>query len=501
MARKPLSAKHFDSLFVEASNNLKEVRVGDPSSHATTERALSQAQTIDLDTLSSLGNHPHFTPLLDFLQEQKENATYVLLERDATAQYNQVLGASLKIMLRETMFAKTKTQRDTYLSRVHEWYHNNSSNINNSNTNNSNNRRPNSNGVENPEEATLNESPERQHQRQLRAARYNQQGPTWKQPRPKSATTNVFLAGTTAGNEHEAAMVQQRVRTHVPPSSVLSVSRPASAAAARRREINRSGRSGGGGGGGSRPATAGASGGHRDGVSITGRLNQGGYMVRNLFRSQRHRISSHVLSRAQKRKQLSDIQKAELLHRADVNESLRSHQHLLKEKTTVPNRRQTFHTSGPDGGATNTAQRPKSAVPARRASGGSASGGTTTSNKRPASASNVHKYPTSSTPSTSSSSSSSSSASSASTAAPPPPSTTQPPGQPRQHRARASSPVVSLRQARERDQWLEETWLRGRSLDAADERNQAEITAAMQQWAMNRGRIEEEIMRRQESRR
>ena len=48
---------------------------------------------------------------------------------------------------------------------------------------------------------------------------------------------------------------------------------------------------------------------------------------------------------------------------------------------------------------------------------------------------------------------------------------------------------------------MEETWLRGRSLDAADQRNQAEILAAMQQWAMNRGRIEEEIMRRQESRR
>ena len=65
--------------------------------------------------------------------------------------------------------------------------------------------------------------------------------------------------------------------------------------------------------------------------------------------------------------------------------------------------------------------------------------------------------------------------------------------------AGASSP--SVRVTRERDQWLEETWLRGRSLDAADQRNQNEITAAMQQWAMNRGRIEEEIMRRQESRR
>ena len=69
------------------------------------------------------------------------------------------------------------------------------------------------------------------------------------------------------------------------------------------------------------------------------------------------------------------------------------------------------------------------------------------------------------------------------------------------NRKRQSTAVVSLRSARERDQWLEETWLRGRSLDAADERNQKEITAAMQQWAMNRGRIEEEIMRRQESRR
>ena len=48
-------------------------------------------------------------------------------------------------------------------------------------------------------------------------------------------------------------------------------------------------------------------------------------------------------------------------------------------------------------------------------------------------------------------------------------------------RRSSASPVVTLRAARERDRWLEETWLRGRSLDAADERNQAEVTAAMQQ--------------------
>ena len=51
--------------------------------------------------------------------------------------------------------------------------------------------------------------------------------------------------------------------------------------------------------------------------------------------SQRNRVQSHVLSRAEKRKKLHDIQKAETLHRADVDESLRSHQHLLKEKTTI----------------------------------------------------------------------------------------------------------------------------------------------------------------------
>ena len=112
-----------------------------------------------------------------------------------------------------------------------------------------------------------------------------------------------------------------------PPSSILA-SRPASAAsaasgAARRSHARTASR---------RPASSGA---QRDGVVITGRLNQGGYRVRNLFASQRNRVQSHVLSRAEKRKKLHDIQKAETLHRADVDESLRSHQHLLKEKTTI----------------------------------------------------------------------------------------------------------------------------------------------------------------------
>ena len=53
----------------------------------------------------------------------------------------------------------------------------------------------------------------------------------------------------------------------------------------------------------------------------------------------------------------------------------------------------------------------------------------------------------------------------------------------------------------EQEQWLEERWLKGRSDEAADERYKREVDSAMQQWAMNRGRIEEEIARRQESRR
>jgi hypothetical protein len=469
--KKGLSAKHFDSLFKEAEDHLKEVRIGDPASHDRTLKSISTAKDISLDTLNSLQGNPHFNTLHDFLQAQEVNATNVLLERDANAQHNQVLSSSIKIMLRETMFAKTSTQRDAYLSRIHDWYseHMNKGGRPESGGGNSGGMgggQPESNETE-----RLVGSPERQRERQARAERYSTKGPNWKQPRPKSATTNVFLAGTTAGTEHDAAINQFK---HTAPSSL---SRPASAAAARRAAHR--------GAGTRRPATASNDRGG-SGVLITGRLNQGGYMVRNLFRSQRNRVNGNVLSRAQKRKQLSDIQKAEQLHRADVNESLRSHQHLLKEKTTIVRSSTHYNRSS-------TNERPKSAATAVGISSGR--GGTTSSNtyKRPVSASNAYKYPKSSSSTTTnadidtqdSSPQSNSNTSDVSKTA----------------RMSKANPVLSLRQARERDQWLEETWLRGRSLDAADERNQAEITAAMQQWAMNRGRIEEEIMRRQESRR
>jgi hypothetical protein len=493
--KKSLSAKHFDALFTEATDRLREVRVGDPTSHASTVHAIATAKDITVDTLTSLNGNPHFARVLTFLQSQEDGANDVLLERDATAQYNRVLAASLKVMLRETMFAKSTTQRDAYMSRVHDWYNEkvDAASVTVPSQRSRSGVRPESNDdddfavasyddipvdFENPEDTELNGSPERLRERQARAARYATKGPKWKQEqqrlRPKSATTNVFLAGTAAGQEYDASVSQARSSTSRP-SSVLA-SRPASAAASAARRQGRNGR--GSSASSRRPATA-SSGAQRDGVVITGRLNQGGFRVRNLFASQRHRVQSHVLSRAEKRKKLHDIQRAEQLHRADVDESLRSHQHLLKEKTTITRSRVSPATAGMD------KQRPSSAAPTsggRNARAGSAP-------RRPASASssvagNVFKYPQASSSGTAGTATSTSTASAAG-------------GTTKRH----STAVVSLRAARERDQWLEETWLRGRSLDAADERNQKEITAAMQQWAMNRGRIEEEIMRRQESRR
>ena len=231
---KTLSAKHFDALFSEATTRLREVRIGDPQSVSSTTKAIATAKDITVDTLTSLNTNPHFSRVLIFLQSQEDNANNVLLEQDATAQYNLVLAASLKVMLREVMFAKGP-QRDAYLTRVHDWYNEKEGannivpsqqrNTNTTTTNATNNRRqhgvPESNEdsfatyddipVDETAEEELNGSPERLRERQARAARYATKGPAnTKQMRPKSATTNVFLAGTTAGNEYDSAVSQQR---------------------------------------------------------------------------------------------------------------------------------------------------------------------------------------------------------------------------------------------------------------------------------------------------
>ena len=485
---------HFNELFREADARLRAVRVGDAPSMAEAGKALALSADIDSDLLSSdqrLAANPHFAEMMEFvgaveagqrladrpapssssssLSTSSSSSERAAPRGDSIAQgqFDTVFAASLKVMLREAMFAKDGVQRAAYVSRVHEWYEGQAEA--------STNRRGETRSAADPG-LKIGLLDSRSNERSARAARYVQRGPNWKQPRPKSATTNVFLAGTNAGDEHATAM-QAAAARGAERSAAPSDSRRPQSAAARGTRVGVSGTSAGAGvlmaaatTVPHRPqsATIRATG---ERVAITGRLNQGGFRVRNLFRSQRSRVQSTVLSRADKRRHLHEINKAERLHHADLNESRRSHQHLLRERP-----------SASLSGRRAPQPRPTSAAPGLASSSSSASS-YSASSRGPAVASsqagNVYKYPrVGNTPVARATTSEAAASGSAGVA--------------------ASS---SLRLTRERDQWLEEQWLRGRSMDAADRRNQEEITAAMQQWAMNRGRIEEEIMRRQESRR
>lgn len=473
--------KHFQELFSEANVRLRAVRMGDAASMTEAGRALTLAEDISTETLSTdqhLCSNPHFTEMLSYV-EAVEAATVddgpAADDSDkASKQYDTVLAASLKVMLRESMFAKDGVQRAAYVSRIHDWYGTTVTARNNAQSN-----KPSlTSGLST--NAEIVDSPKRQRERHARAARYTQNGPSWKQPHPKSATTNVFLAGTSAGDEQATAMKAEALRgiPHAP-----ALTRPHSAGvggpgkhsrAVPNRPQTASGFS-------SRNDMVGAAGSglamyrrrargtdqEQDRVVITGRLSQGRFRTRNLFQSQRHRVQSNVTSRTEKRRQFNEISKAEHLHHADISESRRSHQHLIRER------------------ASDRVKRPSSAASINSKSSKQRGG-----QSRPATASsvagNIYKYPRSESGSA-------------------PTATTSSRGNDISGGGDSSGnnnmTSPSARVIRERDQWLEETWLRGRSLDAADKRNQAEITAAMQQWAMNRGRIEEEIMRRQESRR
>ena len=343
-----LAAKHFDALFDEATSRLREVRVGDPQSQKSTIQAIATAQDITLDTLNSLDSNPHFGRLLSFLQSQEEGADNVLLERDATAQYDRVLAASLKVMLRETMFAKTGAQRDSYLSRVSSWYDEKSGGGSGKGNGNGGGVRasvPSSRGPESNDDervgGTRNNmsnnntsstaslayddipvddedddemAATRIRSDPARAARYATRGPNWQQQRPKSAVNNVFLSGTVAGADHEKAMEHAQMLGTTPIHSVLGAQRggrPSSAAptttAAGRRAGQQQQQQ-------KRPQTSSSGGSERDGVVITGRLNQGGFKVRNLFASQRNRIGTNILSRGAKRKALHQVKRGKRRH-------------------------------------------------------------------------------------------------------------------------------------------------------------------------------------------
>ena len=333
-----LAAKHFDALFGEATSRLREVRVGDPQSQKSTVQAIATAQDITLDTLNSLDSNPHFGRLLSFLQSQEKGADNVLLERDATAQYDRVLAASLKVMLREAMFAKTGAQRDSYLSRVSSWYDEKSggggggggvratvpssrgpesnddervggkrNNMSNNNTSSTASLAYDDIPVDDEDDDEV--AATRIRSDPARAARYATRGPNWQQQRPKSAVNNVFLSGTVAGADHEKAMEQAQMLGTTPIHSVLGAQRggrPSSAAptttAAGRRAGQQQQQQ-------KRPQTTSSGGSERDGVVITGRLNQGGFKVRNLFASQRNRIGTNILSRGAKRKALHQVKR------------------------------------------------------------------------------------------------------------------------------------------------------------------------------------------------
>ena len=193
-----------------------------------------------------------------------------------------------------------------------------------------------------------------------------------------------------------------------------------------------------------------------DNVKLTGRLQTGGFRMRNLFASQRKRIlNSTTMKRAEQRRMIGQITDAAEAHAADVEESANMYSYLVGGTATTKK----------------SMARPRTAGDSRARAKGSA--GESVKRVRPTTSS--------------------------------PNSIVQRSGSSRPNTNVYDYPTVEQKADNEkmieREQWLEERWLKGRADEAADERYKREVDAAMQQWAMNRGRIEEEIARRQESRR
>ena len=192
-----------------------------------------------------------------------------------------------------------------------------------------------------------------------------------------------------------------------------------------------------------------------DDIKLTGRLQTGGFRMRNLFASQRKRIlKSTTMKRAEQRRMIGQITDAAEAHAADVEESANMYSYLVGGTATTKK----------------SMARPRTAGGSRARAKGSAD---ESKRIRPTTASST--------------------------------SIVQRSGSSRPNTNVYDYPTVEQKNDNvkmiEREQWLEERWLKGRADEAADERYKREVDAAMQQWAMNRGRIEEEIARRQESRR
>ena len=125
-----LAEKHFRELFSEADARLRAVRIGDAPSMQEAAKALALAEDISVDTLASDSSNlanPHFSEMLRFVEAVKSGD--MTDEDPATHQYDTILAASLKVMLREAMFAKDGLKRQAYMSRVHEWFEANSGSL------------------------------------------------------------------------------------------------------------------------------------------------------------------------------------------------------------------------------------------------------------------------------------------------------------------------------------------------------------------------------------
>ena len=191
-----------------------------------------------------------------------------------------------------------------------------------------------------------------------------------------------------------------------------------------------------------RPSTAPVASQFED-VKLTGRLQMGGIKMRNLFASQRRRIlKAASVSRAEQRRMIGQIADAQEAHAVDVEESNNMYSYLIG-----PNEKKTL--------------RPRTASSKNMTKPSDTSGKPSTHGRPRTAGAPV----------------------------------------PHQHVLPPETKEETKREAIEQERWLEQRWLQGRSDEAADERFKREVKSAMQQWAMNRGRIEEEISRRQESRR
>ena len=283
--------RHMAELFKEADERLHKIRHGNEveALNAATELMETHEDPISKRMKERFHSNPMFQDLVDYM----DAVVYGLKTEDKealaseAAHYDSVLSASLKLMMREVTFSRNDIQRETSMSRVYEWFQEKlkvreqirdrmglpSNKVDN--------------GEKNVSKVSRRERYESKHS---------------ERPYSAAATTRSRSTVRKTAENNSRIIGRGKNRLQRPSTAPFSTQ-------------------------GNDPD---------DDVKLTGRLQTGGFRMRNLFASQRKRIlKSTTMKRAEQRRMIGQITDAAEAHAADVEESANMYSYLVGGTATT----------------------------------------------------------------------------------------------------------------------------------------------------------------------